>query len=85
MGKKYAIVGGQLRDGIDKGVFKGPRLHATRLGFSRTAGPGDSHHSSQLENKESHPWGDQVDGPWDLRKAVRRRLRENLLPHRRPR
>ncbi len=28
-------------------------------------------------NKESHPWGDQVDGPWDLRKAVRRRLREN--------
>ena len=30
-----------------------------------------------LENKESHPWGDQVDGPWDLRRAVRRRLREN--------
>ena len=43
----------------------------------RTAGHGDSHHCSQLENKNSHPWGDQVDGPWDLRKAVRARLREN--------
>ena len=67
----------QIRDCIDKGVFKGPRVLATGLGFCRTAGHGDSHHCSQLENKESHPWGDQVDGPWDLRKAVRRRLREN--------
>ena len=67
----------QVRDCIEKGVFKGPRVLATGLGFCRTAGHGDSHHCSQLENKESHPWGDQVDGPWDLRKAVRRRLREN--------
>lgn len=67
----------QIRDCIDKGVFKGPRVLATGLGFCRVAGHGDSHHCSQELNKESHPWGDQVDGPWDLRKAVRRRLREN--------
>lgn len=28
-------------------------------------------------SKDSHPWGDQVDGPWELRHAVRLRLREN--------
>lgn len=66
-----------VRDCINKGVFKGPRVYATGLGFCRTAGHGDSHHCSQLDNKNSHPWGDQVDGPWDLRKAVRARLREN--------
>ena len=67
----------QIRDCIDKGVFKGPRVLATGLGFCRVAGHGDSHHCSQLENKNSHPWGDQVDGPWELRHAVRLRLREN--------
>jgi imidazolonepropionase-like amidohydrolase len=59
------------------GVMKGPRIFATGLGFCRTAGHGDSHRLPQSYNKDSHPWGDQVDGPWDLRKAVRRRLREN--------
>ena len=59
----------QIRDCIDKGVFKGPRVLATGLGFCRVAGHGDSHHCTQELNKESHPWGDQVDGPWDLRKA----------------
>ena len=63
----------QIRDCIDKGVFKGPRVLATGLGCCRAAGHGDSHHGSQELNKESHPWGDQGDGPWDLRKAVRRR------------
>ena len=52
-----------VRDCINNGVFPGPRVYATGLGFCRTAGHGDSHHCSQLENKESHPWGDQVDGP----------------------
>ena len=69
--------GVHVRDCINKGVFKGPRVYATGLGFCRVAGHGDSHLCSQLENKQSHPWGDQVDGPWDLRKAVRRRLRDD--------
>ena len=37
----------QIRDCIDKGVFKGPRVLATGLGFCRVAGHGDSHHCSQ--------------------------------------
>lgn len=28
-------------------------------------------------NNISHPWAERVDSPWDLRKAVRRRLRDN--------
>lgn len=67
----------QVRDCVNNGVFPGPRILATGLGFCRTAGHGDSHLCTQQQNKDSHPWGDQVDGPWDLRKAVRRRLREN--------
>lgn len=66
-----------VRNCINNGVFKGPRVYATGLGFCRTAGHGDSHRCSQLENKQSHPWGDQVDGPWELRRAVRQRLRED--------
>lgn len=53
----------QIRDCIDKGVFKGPRVLATGLGFCRVAGHGDSHHCSQELNKESHPWDDQVGIP----------------------
>ncbi|WP_028263724.1 metal-dependent hydrolase family protein [Atopobium fossor] len=66
-----------VRDVVNMGIMKGPRIFATGLGFCRTAGHGDSHRLRQDHNKDSHPWGDQVDGPWDLRKAVRRRLREN--------
>lgn len=66
-----------IRDLVNMGVMKGPRIFATGLGFCRTAGHGDSHLLPQSMNKECHPWGDQTDGPWDLRKAVRRRLREN--------
>ena len=57
--------------------MKGPRIFATGLGFCRTAGHGDSHHLPLEISKQSHPWGDQVDGPWELRHAVRLRLREN--------
>ncbi len=66
-----------IRDVVNMGIMKGPRIFATGLGFCRTAGHGDSHHLPSQISKDSHPWGDQVDGPWDLRKAVRRRLREN--------
>ena len=55
----------------------GPRIFATGLGFCRVAGHGDSHHLPLQISKDGHPWGDQVDGPWELRKAIRRRLREN--------
>ena len=65
------------RDLINKGLIEGPRIVATGRGFCATASHGDSHKLSPEENKKSHPWGECVDGPWELRKAIRLRLREN--------
>ena len=65
-----------LRNMIEAGVIKGPRIIASGLGFCRTSGHGDSHKLSLEYNDESHPWAERVDGPWELRKAIRRRLRQ---------
>ena len=67
----------QIRNMVEAGVMKGPRVVATGLGFCRTCSHGDSHKLPSYYNDESHPWAERVDGPWDLRKAVRRRLRQN--------
>lgn len=66
-----------IRDLVHMGVMKGPRIFATGLGFCRVAGHGDSHHLPLQISKDSHPWGYQADGPWELRRAIRMRLREN--------
>ena len=66
-----------IRDLVNMGVMKGPRIFATGLGFCRVAGHGDSHHLPLQISKDSHPWGYQADGPWELRRAIRMRLREN--------
>ncbi|MDN5341251.1 amidohydrolase family protein [Oceanotoga sp. DSM 15011] len=66
-----------IRNMIEEGIIEGPRVVATGLGFCRTSGHGDSHELPLNLNKKSHPWAEQVDGPWDLRKAIRNRLREN--------
>lgn len=66
-----------IRDMVELGVMEGPRVVGTGLGFCRTAGHGDSHKLPISYNADSHPWAELVDGPWDLRKAVRRRLRDN--------
>lgn len=65
-----------IRDLVNMGVMQGPRIFATGLGFCRTAGHGDVHKLPPSVSKDGHPWGDQVDGPWELRKAIRLRLRE---------
>lgn len=65
-----------IRNMIKAGVMSGPRVVGTGLGFCRTCGHGDSHRLPRGYNDESHPWAERVDSPWDLRKAVRRRLRE---------
>ena len=67
----------QIRNMVEAGVMKGPRVVATGLGFCRTCGHGDSHKLPSYYNDESHPWAERVDGPWDLRRAVRRRLRQS--------
>lgn len=66
-----------IRNMIEQGVMTGPRIAATGLGFCATASHGDSHLLSAEKNRESHPWAECVDGPWELRKAVRKRIREN--------
>ena len=67
----------QIRNMIEAGVMKGPRVVGTGLGFCRTCGHGDSHKLPSWYNDESHPWAERVDGPWELRKAVRKRLRQS--------
>lgn len=66
-----------IRNMVEAKVMSGPRIVATGLGFCATAGHGDSHALSSELNKASHPWAECADGPWELRKAVRRRIREN--------
>lgn len=66
-----------IRNMIEEGVIPGPRVVTTGLGFCRTSGHGDSHKLPLEYNNESHPWAERVDGPWDLRKAIRKRIREN--------
>ena len=66
-----------IRDMIEQGVMEGPRVVATGLGLCRTGGHGDSHKLPSEYNNASHPWAERVDGPWELRKAIRRRCREN--------
>ncbi|WP_125154262.1 metal-dependent hydrolase family protein [Clostridium rectalis] len=66
-----------IRDMIEEGLIKGPRVVTSGLGFCRTGGHGDSHKLPLEYNDYSHPWAERVDGPWELRKAIRRRIREN--------
>ena len=65
-----------IRDMVNSGQMQGPRIIATGRGFCATASHGDSHNCSIEEVNVGHPWAEAVDGPWELRKAVRRRLRE---------
>jgi imidazolonepropionase-like amidohydrolase len=67
-----------IRNTINQGLMKGPRMVSTGLGFCRTGGHGDSHKLPLEYNNASHPWAERVDGPWPLRTAVRRRLREDV-------
>ena len=66
-----------IRDMIEEGLICGPRVVASGVGFCATASHGDSHHCTKEQNETSHPWAKCVDGPWDLRKAIRERLRDN--------
>lgn len=66
-----------IRNMIEAGVMTGPRVVGSGTGFCRTCGHGDSHRLPTWYNNESHPWAECVDGPWELRKAVRAKLREN--------
>ena len=74
---EISVSGIHIRNMIEKGVMIGPRVVATGPGFCRTCGHGDSHRLPRDAVNAAHPWAERVDGPWDLRKAVRGRLRES--------
>jgi len=65
-----------IRDMVNEGQMQGPRIIGTGRGFCATASHGDSHKCPIEEVNKEHPWAETVDGPWELRKAIRRRLRE---------
>lgn len=70
--------GVDLRNMVEEGIIPGPRIITTGLGFCRTCGHGDSHKLPLDWQAWTHPWADRVDGPWDLRKAIRARAREGV-------
>lgn len=74
---EIGFMGPHIRNMVERGIMKGPRVVTTGRGFCRTAGHGDSHNLPLDFVNESHPWAERVDGPWELRRAVRRRLRDN--------
>ncbi len=74
---EISVTGIHIRNMVEAGVMTGPRVVATGAGFCRTAGHGDPHRLPRDLVEKGHPWAERVDGPWDLRKAVRRRLRES--------
>ena len=47
-----------IRNMIEAGVMKGPRVVASGLGFCATCSHGDSHKVSIEMNRESHPWAE---------------------------
>ncbi|MEG1930204.1 MAG: amidohydrolase family protein [Anaerovorax sp.] len=69
--------GPHIRNMIEAGVIPGPRTVTTGSGFCRTGGHGDSHKLPLNYNHDSHPWAERSDGPWELRKDIRKRVREN--------
>ena len=74
---EISMSGIAIRNMIEASEMRGPRIVATGRGFCRTCGHGDSHKLMYAHNLVSHPWAERVDGPWELRKAVRMRLRDN--------
>ena len=74
---EISFAGIHIRNMIEAGVMSGPRVVATGKGFSRTAGHGDARRLPLDYVNASHPWAERVDGPWELRRAIRKRLRES--------
>lgn len=58
------------------GILPGPRVIACGPGLSRTGGHGDAYQYSENFNKQELFWSVLADGPEEVRKAVRRILRE---------
>ncbi|MDD3168231.1 MAG: amidohydrolase family protein [Eubacteriales bacterium] len=58
------------------GILPGPRIIACGPGLTRTGGHGDAFQYHENFVKQEHFWSVLADGPEEIRKAVRRILRE---------
>ncbi len=58
------------------GILPGPRIIACGPGLSRTGGHGDAYQYTENFNQQELFWSVLADGPEEIRKAVRRILRE---------
>jgi len=58
------------------GIMPGPRIIACGPGLSRTGGHGDAYQYRESLVRQEHFWSILADGPEEVRKAVRRILRE---------
>ena len=58
------------------GILPGPRIIACGPGLTRTGGHGDAYQYNENFVRQEHFWSVLADGPEEVRKAVRRNLRE---------
>ena len=65
-----------LRNMINKGTVKGPRIIACGKGLSRTGGHGDAYEVPLEKAMVSHPWAIICDGEEEIRKGVRGLIKE---------
>lgn len=72
------VAGGDsgLRRAIERGVFDAPDYLYTGPALSQTGGHGDNHHPGVDACAEHHHMGVVVDGPVEVRRAVRAHLRD---------
>lgn len=70
-------IGVGLRDAVEEGEIPGPRIYTSGMGFSQTAGHGDSHY---LPYRWMKAEDDQtvVDGTTECRRGARRRIRQGV-------
>lgn len=60
-----------LRNLINQGVIRGPRIIACGKGLSRTGGHGDAYEVPLEKVRTSHPWAIICDGEEEVQKGVR--------------
>lgn len=73
--RDISVNGPHLKRAINAGIIEGPRLVPCWRGLSRTGGHGDGSLVSAEMVERSHPWGIVADGPIEVRKAVRRAIK----------
>lgn len=74
--RDISLNGLYLKRIFNEGILAGPKIIACGRGLSRTGGHGDAPQFNETFIKEQHYWAVLADGPEEIRKQVRRQLRE---------